>query len=432
MLTMLILWLSPFWVFRCDTREWATGMFNIWLLPQTIEYLMKPVVLFMKEWESYLPEEMCVWFEEATLVIDEFGCQRYTRPNIVLGETVISSVMALIVIYKRTTYASEESLMLEIGAAIVTLSRLHKHVTRTYEQYLRNLPWNRTAADKTIKKTAMELLQMEEKVLLIDSKLLPLDAQIWYTDMLKCGTHKCVEFLNEVLRNALTDRVEDIAKKGIPLYHQWQDLEKVQKAVEPVLELQEGQKYAVHGAQRRLMTAQLRQLKARMDSFSTLAGRVLAADQEQFSDMVSALAEVDRRQSRRQTTESTTATTAATPTLASHDPEASGKVELPADLQDEQINVDKQSSNAAPDPGPKEQEYDLECIICFDNMASIVFTACGHLAYCKACRRKALKKSLGADFKHYSNALRSRMVCPLCRRESSTAELAKFQGTVYQ
>jgi len=416
-------------------------------LPEFVECLMKPLVLLITK-NFVLPEEVSVWFQEATLVIDEFGCQRYNRPNIILGETMMSTIIALCIIYKKTAHGSGESLTLEIGAAAVTLCRLHRHVKRTYHQYIRNLPCNTTSADQTIKKCAMEQLQMGERVLIDNSLLLALDAQIWYTDMLRLGTPKCIDFLNEVLRNALTGDLEDTAKKGIPLYHQWQDLERIQKAVEVVLELKEERntaepeahkQYMVKGAQRGLMTRQLKQLKARKDSFKALAGRVLAADQEQFSSMVSALAEVDRRLIRCQTTRSESlfraATTAATPALESHVPKASSNVESPAELQVEQVDIGEQSRKATPDSGPKEKQYDAECIICFDNMACIVFTACGHLAYCKSCRTKALKKALGkswADIRNYSKILRRRMVCPLCRQESSTAELAKFEGTVYQ
>jgi len=137
--------------------------------------------------------------------------------------------------------------------------------------------------------------------------------------------------------------------------------------------------------------------------------------------MVSALAEVDRRQNRRQSTGS-----AATPALERDVPKFSGELAS---------HVSTEPSITKQDADPKEQQPAFECIICFDEMACVVFTACGHLAYCKSCRRKALKRSLGknwSDISSYNKALRSRMICPLCRQESRTEELGKFKGTVFQ
>merc|ERR1712157_619304 len=90
-------------------------------------------------------------------------------------------------------------------------------------------------------------------------------------------------------------------------------------------------------------------------------------------------------------------------------------------------SYDEHSFDAADDDVP-------ECICCFEQPAVVVFTKCGHLTYCKTCRRKALKRSLGsawANIRSYSKALRSTLTCPMCRQEGSITELAKFSGNVY-
>lgn len=79
-------------------------------------------------------------------------------------------------------------------------------------------------------------------------------------------------------------------------------------------------------------------------------------------------------------------------------------------------------------------EEGAECICCFERPAIIVFTTCGHLVYCKQCRRKALKCAVGSEasrIRSYSRLLRRRMPCPLCRQESSTCGRDQYDSHVY-
>merc|ERR1712194_114168 len=75
-----------------------------------------------------------------------------------------------------------------------------------------------------------------------------------------------------------------------------------------------------------------------------------------------------------------------------------------------------------------------ECICCFEEQATIVFSKCGHLAYCKSCRRKALKRDFGPEWesiKSFARRLRKPLKCPFCRQESKTVELSAFKGVVF-
>merc|ERR1711974_300340 len=81
-----------------------------------------------------------------------------------------------------------------------------------------------------------------------------------------------------------------------------------------------------------------------------------------------------------------------------------------------------QTEQAPPPEEEKEEEEVTECICCFEERATLVFQGCGHLAYCKACRRKVIKQRLGPDFqkaRHYSRQMRTPLLCPLCRVPSS-------------
>merc|ERR1712217_188077 len=75
-----------------------------------------------------------------------------------------------------------------------------------------------------------------------------------------------------------------------------------------------------------------------------------------------------------------------------------------------------------------------ECVCCFEQAATIVFSKCGHLAYCKTCRTKALKRELGSQWttiSSFARRLRKPLRCPLCRTESQAVEMSKFSGVVF-
>merc|ERR1712032_1144139 len=79
-------------------------------------------------------------------------------------------------------------------------------------------------------------------------------------------------------------------------------------------------------------------------------------------------------------------------------------------------------------------ETDEDCVVCFERPATIVFKRCGHQAYCKTCRRKALKKAFPdwTDMDSYLKLLRRAIRCPLCREESPTTEIHKHKGTLFR
>eukprot|EP00747_Dinoflagellata_sp_TGD_P015301 gnl/TRDRNA2_/TRDRNA2_124194_c1_seq1.p2 gnl/TRDRNA2_/TRDRNA2_124194_c1~~gnl/TRDRNA2_/TRDRNA2_124194_c1_seq1.p2 ORF type:complete len:107 (+),score=4.96 gnl/TRDRNA2_/TRDRNA2_124194_c1_seq1:471-791(+) len=75
-----------------------------------------------------------------------------------------------------------------------------------------------------------------------------------------------------------------------------------------------------------------------------------------------------------------------------------------------------------------------DCVFCLEEPADIVFSGCGHLAYCHSCRLKVLEKAMGVDWHkptYQLKRLRLRVSCPLCRKVSQTIEQSRFSGFVY-
>mmetsp|Transcript_51346 Transcript_51346/g.166471 ORF Transcript_51346/g.166471 Transcript_51346/m.166471 type:complete len:404 (+) Transcript_51346:98-1309(+) len=79
------------------------------------------------------------------------------------------------------------------------------------------------------------------------------------------------------------------------------------------------------------------------------------------------------------------------------------------------------------------------CVCCSENEAMFVLDQCGHLVFCRACRRKLIyrMRCLAGLFKPDRHELttrelsRTRMPCPLCRREGIAVEKQGFDGTVF-
>lgn len=79
------------------------------------------------------------------------------------------------------------------------------------------------------------------------------------------------------------------------------------------------------------------------------------------------------------------------------------------------------------------------CVCCSENEAMFVLDQCGHLVFCRACRRKLIYRTrcLAGLFKPDRHELttrelsRTRMPCPLCRREGIAVEKQGFDGTVF-
>mmetsp|Transcript_32656 Transcript_32656/g.73294 ORF Transcript_32656/g.73294 Transcript_32656/m.73294 type:complete len:227 (-) Transcript_32656:277-957(-) len=90
----------------------------------------------------------------------------------------------------------------------------------------------------------------------------------------------------------------------------------------------------------------------------------------------------------------------------------------------------------------KFQEEDGLCLACQSREADNVSSACGHLTFCKACRRRAVHQALEArepsgkavkKRKDLSTKELERTVvpCPVCRAEGVLVPLAKYSGKVF-
>lgn len=100
--------------------------------------------------------------------------------------------------------------------------------------------------------------------------------------------------------------------------------------------------------------------------------------------------------------------------------------------------VPEESSEAIPTIAQRE---DGLCLACQAKDADIVSSACGHLTFCKACRRRAVHQALEA--KECAKSVKKRkdlssrelertvVPCPICRAEGVLVPLAKFAGKVF-
>lgn len=98
-------------------------------------------------------------------------------------------------------------------------------------------------------------------------------------------------------------------------------------------------------------------------------------------------------------------------------------------------------STSAPPCATEAQEEDGLCIACKERPAEVVGAACGHLVFCKACRRTVIHKALkdrndGREVKKRKDLgtrelERTVVPCPLCRADGVLSQLVKFRGQVF-
>lgn len=300
-----------------------------------------------------------------------------------------------------------------------------------------------------------------------------LQHKITHTQIIRQGIPYCADFLNGVLDTVTRGSPEAIAQ-GIqvdvptPLYVQWQRLQTTIEACQTVLALKCAKEasrsssattnWAISGATRELMTMRLKQARLREKRFERIIGRELGSSTG-FLNALSALIEVDRRIHRGRTLNTETQQNNVRKTVVPHLSNSSqgprsATLQVRSDSSYEITTAMNGASHELSDKtcspeqsfvgaigGSYENQRDLddddvaECICCFEQAAVVVFTKCGHLTYCKTCRRKAVKLRLGSEWtniRSYSRALRSTLRCPICRQDGSTTELAKFTGAVYK
>lgn len=74
-----------------------------------------------------------------------------------------------------------------------------------------------------------------------------------------------------------------------------------------------------------------------------------------------------------------------------------------------------------------------ECLVCMEDMACFVHSACAHLTVCGSCRQRLVQGKLGrcADDVMGLQLKRTPVPCPVCRAESPLVYLPCFQGEVF-
>ena len=171
--------------------------------------------------------------------------------------------------------------------------------------------------------------------------------------------------------------------------------------------------------------------------FTELIEEVLGA--EHGLSVHAALIEVDRRMARNPNGEVSSLTETQDERRGTDDPSSvSPECLTPSDTCSDVERVslqalpgcDTQSSGASGQDG----EHLNECVCCFERPADVVFTKCGHLAYCKSCRNKALKRAMGPEWNaitSFARRLRRPLRCPLCRTESQAVDRVRFTGAVF-
>lgn len=402
----------------CGFWEWSFVVLQTCFIASAFESLI-PSTAF----ERFLPHHIAVWFEEATVVIEDTGYQAYSKPFVRFGNTILLVTFKTVwycVIQRRTGW--ENNIILYAADLGIQQCLLMRQWRRTSEQYLRKLRLRlqSSCADRVVRDEALKVLRAaEEDRMFWGYRFLPLEDMKATAEMLTQGTPRCIDFLHEALEKVM--RSPDL-EHDLPLFKQWQQLKVTQQAVERVLALREscgdaeGERWIVTGARRQQVAGRLKQAPRCESMFHDLAKTVDGGS----ADTLAALVELDRRASRRRRA----ADVVPTPT----------EVEAPA-APFADVEPPLSSGCFAPDAKPSRQEQSLECICCFDRPAEIVFAGCGHLAYCKGCRRKALKQGHLAPapggIRSYARLLRRRLACPLCRQESRTVELCDFNGFVF-
>ena len=75
------------------------------------------------------------------------------------------------------------------------------------------------------------------------------------------------------------------------------------------------------------------------------------------------------------------------------------------------------------------------CVICLDGTATLVGKFCGHMVWCRKCRRQAVHDQLGrqGSKRELSSRVltRTKLPCPMCRMETCVVAVDKAEGQVF-
>lgn len=429
-LFMLVYYTGFLWI---GFHEWFAVVIQTCCTASAFELLVPGLVF-----EPFMPHHVAVLFEEATVVVEDTGYQAESKPFIRFGNTILCVVSKTVFYCFFQTYTNREKRIILYAADLgIHYCLMNRQWQRTGEQYLRKLRLRLQAscADRVVTDAALNVLRtVEEDRIFWGYRFLQPEEMKATAEMLRQGTPRCIDFLHEALEKTL--RSPDPTHE-LPLFKQWQQFKVTREALERVLPLREdiggaeGERWIVTGAQRQQITGRLKQMPLREKMFFDLAKTVEGSHE----DTLSALLEFDRRASRRRRADSAP-TSAAAEVSADVPADVEAEIKLETDthanprtepMLDLQVGL---QAHQAIEATAQPQERILECVCCFDRPAEVVFVGCGHLSYCKACRKRALKQAGG--IRSYSRLLRRRVACPLCRQESRTVELCEFTGFVFK
>lgn len=404
--------------------------------------------------DAILPDYIGVIFEEITLSAD---C--YCRPYVCVGHLLL---IVLICVCFLPSYATlhggpecpqQHALWMELYPGLVPSWgwTVQQHVSMVcvlmtqvldpllewpvvWGQYRNKYRLRRLLRQKGAPH-ADQVVQEEVKKVIFAVEDVTSNSQDPMIDFALHGTEYCLKYLQRELQRVVDEGGPTLDANGsckrVPLYRRWQKLFAVSSAAKTVLALRAGgndsQVCLVQSAHRVAMEANVVLAQGLTDAFLQIAD----AQRTSSLSVVDRLVLADRQHAK--TLAGTTERPAGPPRRT-----LPAKWSLPPALRHHKAIVDSEpkptgSSVAVIEPIADDEELE-SCVACFERAAVIVFVGCGHQAYCKSCRGKALKKAYPdwTDSQSYARLLRRWLRCPLCREESPTTEIAQHKGTVFR
>lgn len=441
--------------------------FGVWFLTLILFHSMDVVQYFGQLYsvDSWLPISIAVYFDEATLSYNKAGVEAYFKPFHRLGYTVVADACLWMFALCNFTSLYSANTWVPLAAALSSLFWLRRAYRRSSGQYERKRRQRSACegwlvSERILEEQAANILCALCPAMEWDSKYLPLELQIARAEMLRCGSAACKQFIIDMLAKASTAKPLPVARcadgEAATLCQQWERLETTVSAGEIVLKLE-----VWDSLERKTAIKYLKQAMNAEKCFSQLILQVLG--HEHGLDMHRALIEVDRRIVREEGTRPRLEPSPGHPQEhRSNDVQQGAEVAQPPSHPDDS-GLNDSGSDARQDTFPDYPQGRLgqssdkgehllssscdvtptsesevasasECICCFEQEAIIVFSKCRHLAYCKSCRNKALKRDFGPEWnsiRSFARRLRKPLRCPFCRLESKTVELSAFTGDVF-
>lgn len=346
-----------------------------------------------------LPPIIGIWFEEASLILEHTGAHRYQRPFSSIGESAITCVSTACVAAWQVHFHDYDGSWLKLYpiffAAIVNCGLAMRTWRRTRDQYKRKfLVYEKQVPDHEIvaQQVSNRLMSALEPLVAYSACALSPELLNVKTEVAIHGAPRALRFVFETLQRLVASQEDadvkqlSLTKKEnpfdcVPLYRRWQMLQEAGKVGRECLRqtTETGAKW-VSGRKRELLSRLTSRAEALADCVRSLAVDSSGGAAVTEMDVVAALVKTQRNCLQ----------------------QVRGKV---------QSSKLKHGTDSEEDTRNPEE---MQCVCCFDAIAEFVFIGCGHLCYCRSCRKQAI-----------------RLVCPLCRGESKIVERSKFKGRLF-